>query len=104
MMTERIEGKWIDSFARTFELCRVGPGDVVAILSETLSRPINVHLAELALLRLKAKPFHIVLPTPLQSADAVIRSTGCSTAVQQIQPVMDALAASSMVVDLTVEG
>ena len=104
MMTERIEGKWIDSFARTFELCQVRPNDVVAILSETLSRRVNVHLAELALLRLKAKPFHIVLPTPPQSADAVIRSTGCSTAVQQIQPVVEALASSTMVVDLTVEG
>ena len=63
-----------------------------------------MHLAELALLRLKAKPFHIVLPTPPQPWRRRIRSTGCSTAVQQIQPVVDALASSAMVVDLTVEG
>lgn len=104
MLTDRIEGKWIDCFARAFELSCVRPGDIVAILSETLSRPVNVQLAELALLRLKAKPFHVVLPTPPQPVGVPIRSTGCSTAVQQIQPVMDALAASSMVVDMTVEG
>lgn len=104
MLTDRIEGKWIDCFARAFELCRVRPNDVVAILSETLSRQLNVQLAELALLRLKAKPFHVVLPSPPQPVDVPIRSTGCSTVVQQIQPVMDALASSSMVIDLTVEG
>jgi 2,5-dihydroxypyridine 5,6-dioxygenase len=104
MLNDRIEGKWIDCFARAFELSRVRQGDVVAILSETLSRPLNVQLAELALLRLKAQPFHVVMPSPAQPVDVPIRSTGCSTAVQQLQPVMDALAASSMVVDLTVEG
>ena len=64
MLTERIEGKWIDVFARTFELCGVKKGEVVGILSETLSRPVNVHLSELALLRLGARPFHVTVPTP----------------------------------------
>jgi hypothetical protein len=48
--------------------CGVKPGDCAAILSETQSRPLNVHLAELALLRLGARPFHIVVPDPAQSA------------------------------------
>ena len=52
MLAERIEAKWIDAFTHTFELCKIRPGDVVAILSETLSRKVNVHLTELALLRL----------------------------------------------------
>ena len=64
MLVERIESKWIDTFARVFELCKVAKGEPVAILSETQSREVNVRLAELALLRLEARPFHVVLPTP----------------------------------------
>ena len=67
MLQERIEGKWIDCFARVFARCRVEPGEPVAILSETQSRGINVQLAELALHQLRAKPFHVVVPTPAQS-------------------------------------
>src|ERR1700737_3877238 len=59
-----IEGKWIDCFTRAFELCKVREGEVAAIVSETQSRRVLVKLAELALLRLKAQAFHIVIPTP----------------------------------------
>lgn len=104
MLADRIEGKWIDAFAQTFELCQVKPGEAVAILSETQSRPLNVRLAELALLRLKARPFHVVIPTPPQAAPVPVRSTGASDAVRKLEPVVAALAASGMVVDLTVEG
>lgn len=103
-MRERIEGKWIDAFTNVFERCQIGAGDPVAILSETLSRQVNVELAELALLRLGAKPFHVVLPTPKQAVDAPIRSTGASNAVAGLAPVVRALKESVMVIDLTVEG
>ncbi len=103
-MQERIEAKWIDAFAHTFELCKIAPGDEVCILSETLSRPVNVHLAELALLRMKARPFHIVLPTPAQTVAAPIRSTGATAAIQRNKSVVGALAASKMVINVTVEG
>jgi len=104
MLTDRIEGKWIDVFADTFRLCGVKPGDAVAILSETHSRRINVELAELALLRLGARPFHLVLPTPPQGAPVPVRSTGSSVAIGGLEPVVCALAAATMVADLTVEG
>jgi len=104
MLTERIEGKWIDCFAEVFGLCGAGPGDAVAILSETQSRRINVELAELALLRRGARPFHVVVPSPRLRAPAPVRSTGASDAIQQLGPVVAALAASTLVVDLTVEG
>jgi 2,5-dihydroxypyridine 5,6-dioxygenase len=103
-MRDRIEGKWIDTFAAVFELCKVKEGESVAILSESQSRPLNVDLAELALLRLGARPFHLVLPSPRQSAPVPVRSTGASLAVGGLEPVVGALAASGMVVDLTVEG
>src|ERR1700693_6537543 len=76
MFADRIEAKWIDAFCEIFERCAVKPGIPAAILSETQSRALNVHLAELALLRMGAKPFHIVVPTPRNREAVPIRSTG----------------------------
>ncbi len=104
MLQERIENRWIDAFAQTFALCGVKAGDTAAILSETQSRPVNVQLAELALLRLGARAFQVVLPSPRQSAPVPVRSTGASDAIQGLAPVIQALAAASFVADVTVEG
>ena len=104
MPMDRIEGKWIDTFVDVFRLCKVQPGEPVAILSETQSRAINVHLAELALQRIGAKPFHIVIPTPPLEAPVPVRSTGSSHAIQGIEPVMAALLGVKFIADCTVEG
>lgn len=104
MLRERIEGKWIEGFAKVFGLCAIAPGDDVAILSETQSRPVNVHLAELALQQLQARPFHIVLPSPPQVAPVPVRSTGASDALRKTAPVIAALASAKAVIDCTVEG
>jgi 2,5-dihydroxypyridine 5,6-dioxygenase len=104
MLRERIEGKWIDCFAEVFGKCGVGLGDTVAVLSESQSRQVNVELAELALLKLGCRPFHLVVPSPRLTAPAPVRSTGASDALQELEPVVQALASSVLVVDLTVEG
>ena len=104
MLQDRIEGKWIDSFAKVFELCEIGKGDSVAILSETQSRAVTVHLAELALQRLGAHAFHVVIPTPPQTVGVPIRSTGATDVIQGSKSVMQALGNSTMFADLTVEG
>ena len=104
MRDDRIEHKWIHAFERVFSLCNVQPKDAVAIVSETQSRQLNVELAELALLKLGAKPFHVVLTTPEQSAPVPIRSTGASDALQGLAPVLRALSDGVFVVDVTVEG
>lgn len=104
MLADRIEAKWVDAFARVFELCRVAPGEAVALLSETQSRALNVQLAELALLRLGASPFQVVVPTPRQDAPVPVRSTGASTALAGQNAAIQALKACGLVVDLTVEG
>jgi len=104
MLSEAIQGKWIDLFAEVFQLCKVGRGDPCAVLSESQSRPINVQLAELALHRLGARPFHVIVPTPRQSAPVPIRSTGASVALQNLAPAIGALASSAFVADCTVEG
>jgi 2,5-dihydroxypyridine 5,6-dioxygenase len=104
MIADRIEGKWIELFAEVFARCKVGAGEACAILSESQSRAINVQLAELALARLGARPFHVVVPTPRQSAPVPIRSTGASVALQNLGPAIAALAGSAFVADCTVEG
>src|SRR5438045_7727086 len=104
MFADRIEGKWIAAFCEVFERCAVKPGDTAAILSETQSRALNVHLAELALLRLGARPFHVVVPTPRNRHPVPVRSTGASEAIGKLAPVVTALGAAGFVVDCTVEG
>ena len=104
MLVERVEAKWIDAFAETFQLCGVSEGETAAVLSESQSRPVIVQLADLALQRLGARVFHLSLPTPLQRAPVPVRSTGASDAIGGLEPVVAALAAASFVADCTVEG
>src|SRR5436305_6125170 len=104
MFADRIEAKWIDAFCEIFERCAVKSGDTAAILSETQSRALNVHIAELALLRMGAKPFHIVVPTPRNKQIVPGRSTGASEAIQRPAPVVAALQQAGFVVDCTIEG
>jgi 2,5-dihydroxypyridine 5,6-dioxygenase len=100
----RIEAKWIAMFEHVFALCGVKAGDACAVLSETQSRPDLPQLAELALLRLGARPFHLVLPAQPLAAPVPVRSTGASDAIGRLEPVVQALAASVFVADCTVEG
>ena len=104
MLVEKIEHKWLAAFVRTFTLCKVQPGEVVAILAETQSRRVNVDLARLALESLGAKVFEVTLTSPALTAPAPVRSTGASDAIGQLGPVVAALARVDMVVDCTVEG
>jgi len=104
MLIERIEHKWLAAFLRTFTLCKVAPGEVVAILSETQSRRVNVDMARLALESLGARVFEITLTSPPLTAPAPVRSTGASDAIGQLAPVVASLARADFVVDCTVEG
>ncbi|MGB1250341.1 MAG: peptidase M29 [Candidatus Promineifilaceae bacterium] len=104
MLSDRIEAKWINAFERVFSLCKVAAGDEVVILSETQSRALNVQLSELALLRMGAKPVHVVMPTPPQTAPVPVRSTGASQALQHSKAALAALTSVPMIVDCTLEG
>jgi 2,5-dihydroxypyridine 5,6-dioxygenase len=101
---DAVQEKWIGCFVKAFQACKVREGELAAILSETESRPILVKLAELALQRLGARAFHVVVPTPRVEAPVPIRSTGHSVAIQEHPAVIKALGACSFVADLTVEG
>jgi len=103
MLPHFLEPAWVDAFEAVLSRCALRPGDTVAILSETQSRAALPQLARLAATRLGCRAFQLVVATPFESGPAV-RSTGASTALQQIAPVVGALAGSTMVVDCTVEG
>src|ERR1700730_8540943 len=104
MLTAPIEGKWLSSFRRAFAMSGIGDGTLVAVLSETLSRAVNVKLAELALVDLGARVFHLALPSPPQSDPVPVRSTGASQALQRNAAVIRALSACEIIIDCTVEG
>ena len=104
MIADRIEAKWIDLFVDVFARCKVSAGDLCAILSESQSRELNARLAELALLRLGARAFHVVIPTPRQAAPVPIRSTGASNVLRDLPAAINALGSCSFVADCTVEG
>jgi 2,5-dihydroxypyridine 5,6-dioxygenase len=99
-----IEAKWIANFVEVFRLCGVQAGDVCAVLSETQSRPQLVELSALALAQIGARWFHVVMPTPAQTAPVPVRSTGASDAIGGVSPVVQALGGCSFVADCTVEG
>jgi len=104
MLIERAEGKWVADFVEVFGLCKIRPGEVVAILSETQSRPVLVELAELALIQMGARAFHVRMPTPRLATSIPVRSTGASQAIGELQPVVQMLADCNVVIDCTVEG
>lgn len=104
MLQETIEPAWLQAFDAVLRLCRVQPGDAVAVLSESQSRPVLVELARLAASRLECKVFSLVLPSVFSRGLPVARSTGASPVLRQIAPVVSALAGSTLVIDCTVEG
>jgi 2,5-dihydroxypyridine 5,6-dioxygenase len=103
-VTLSLNPHWLAAFVKTFALCGVKPGDVCAVLSETNSRAVNVQLAQLALAQLGAQVFTVQLSTPAQAAPVAIRSTGASNAIAGLEPVIKALAQTTLVADCTVEG
>ena len=52
MLIEHIEHRWLAAFERTFTLCKIQESDVVALLTESQSRRVNVDLARLTLQRM----------------------------------------------------
>ena len=104
MLQEIIEPGWMDAFEQVLRRCALQKGDTVAILAETQSRPVLPLLARLAAQRLGAQVFTLTLPSVVGRAGPPARSTGASDAIQRIKPVIHALAASTLVVDCTVEG
>jgi 2,5-dihydroxypyridine 5,6-dioxygenase len=103
MLQESLEPAWVDAFEAVFARCALGPGDSMAVLAESQSRPVLVQLATLAASRMGCRPYVITVPSIFEAGPPV-RSTGASAALGGLAPVVGALAASTLVVDCTVEG
>lgn len=104
MLQETIEPAWLQAFEQVLRRCALQPGDSVAVLSESQSRPILPELARLAAARLGCRVFSVMLPSVFSESLPVARSTGASAVIGQLAPVVSALAGSTLVVDCTVEG
>ncbi|MBI2769010.1 MAG: peptidase M29 [Burkholderiales bacterium] len=104
MLQETTEPAWIDAFEAVLRRCALQPGDTVAVLCESQSRPVLPELARLALARIGCQSFKLVLPSPSEGKMPPARSTGACAAIKNIAPVISALASSTLVVDCTVEG
>ena len=104
MLVDRMEPHWLAAFATVLQQCKPASGEVVCLLMETQSRAINVDLAELAALQAGLRPFRCVLPSPAVTTPVPLRSTGASRALQGHPAAMAAIKASSLVLDLTLEG
>lgn len=104
MLNDRIEAAWIDAFVATFRACGVDAEQSVIILSETQSRDVNVHLAELALARIGVRFFHLKVPSAAPAAGPILRSTGMSLALEGQAEAVAALKSVDFIADLTLEG
>lgn len=98
------EWRWIRPFRDHLERCGLRDGEVVALLSESASRPLLVETARLAAQSLGAQVADVVVPTPANPHPVAIRSTGASQALQGNRAALAALAAADLVVDCTLEG
>lgn len=99
-----MEPAWLAAFEAVLARCGLQPGDTVAVLSESQSRPVLPELARLAAARRGAQVFSVMLPSVFSASLPAARSTGASPVLRQIAPVVSALAGSTLVVDCTVEG
>ncbi len=104
MLLDRVEPHWLQAFANVIALCRPSANEVVCLLAETQSRAINLELAELACLQAGLRPFRCILPSPPVTVAVPLRSTGASRALQGHPAALAAIKASTLVLDLTLEG
>ena len=104
MLQEIIEPAWVHAFETVLRRCALRPGDTVAVLCESQSRPVLPELARQAAARIGCTAFTLTLSSVFTPGRPGSRSTGASDAIQNIAPVVAALAASTLVVDCTVEG
>ena len=104
MLQEIIEPAWIQAFETVLRRCALQPGDSVAVLCESQSRPVLAELARQAAARIGCRAFTLTVPSVFAPGRPGTRSTGASDAIQHLAPVIAALASSTLVVDCTVEG
>jgi 2,5-dihydroxypyridine 5,6-dioxygenase len=98
------EWRWLDAFARQLRACALGDGEIVAVLSESSSRPELVETSRIAAQMLGGRVYEVVVPTPAATGPVALRSTGASVALAGNRGAIAALASADFVIDCTVEG
>lgn len=98
------EHRWLRVFGEQLARCDLRAGEVVAVLSESASRPALVETARIAAQLQGAQVIDVVVPTPANPHPVPIRSTGASQAIAGNRAAIAALAAADLVLDCTVEG
>ena len=58
------EWRWLEVFARQLRACALSHGEVVAVLSESASRPELVETSRIAAQMLGGRVYDVVVPTP----------------------------------------
>ena len=98
------EWRWIDVFARHLRACALSHGEVVAVLSESASRPELVETSRIAAQMLGGRVYDVVVPTPAEHGPGRAALDGRLGRAGR-QPRRDrGLAAADLVIDCTVEG
>ena len=104
MYAPDLDPRLVAAFIDVLRRCGVEAGHACTVLAESQSRPVLVNAARFALESLDAYAATLTVATPRPSAPVPVRSTGASDALRGLEPVVQALAASTLVVDCTVEG
>lgn len=104
MLQEPLEPAWTDAFEAVLRRCGLQANDTVAILCESQSRRALVDLSVQAAARLGTRYFTLTVPSRLTPVSPPSRSTGASDALTGQDTAVRALAASTLVIDCTVEG
>lgn len=92
-------------FQREFRLCRLEPGEVVAVVSESGSRAEYVEASLGAAQALGARVFHLGLPkTHRQDVPFIDEARAGGNRQSALSTAVKALKEANLVIDLTVEG
>ena len=103
-MENNIQEHWKQSFSLLIELCKIKPSDNFVVLTETLSRQINISLVELVLKDHSLKFKKIEIASKPYSVDPIIRSTGASNILDFEDENLKILKESDIIFDLSKEG
>jgi 2,5-dihydroxypyridine 5,6-dioxygenase len=98
-------GELFSLFQKEFQLCALKPGEVVAVVSESGTRPEYVEASLGAARALGAHAFHLALPqTPRQDLPFVYEEPAAPNSRSGLAVAVHALKEADLVIDLTVEG
>jgi len=103
-MENKIQEHWKETFSLLIELCKIKPNEKVVVLTETLSRQVNITLVELVLKDHSLKYKKIEIATKPYSVDPIIRSTGASNILDFEDENLKILKETDIIIDLSKEG